>query len=239
MPTASPTNDDLLIAEEVMLLMLPDDGKTGSALTNARYPLTGALLVELAMRDLVEVREEKKTTHVRATSRSAVGYDEPTDGLLADALTALGNAEQKVSTFVENEFPKIDEVVLDRLVDRGILARETTKSLWVFTTAQWPEKDPRPEAALRSDITAALEGRADPDERTSAIIALLSAAGVLNHLRPPLPWSKEIKKRAAEIQSSNWGSAAVSAAVESVTSAVTATMTAVLAATTATTVITT
>ena len=235
-PTAAP-DDRLLIAEEVMLLMLPDDGKLGSALENARYPLTGALLVELAARGYVDVREEKKTTYVRAAGHGSAGL--PDDGLLAAALTALGDKEHKVSRFVENEFPKIAEAVLDRLAGRGIVEKETTKSLWVFTTAQWPQKDSRPEEALRSDITDVLEGRADPDERTGGIIALLSAAGVLGSLRPPLPWSKEIKKRAEAIASANWGSAAVSAAVESVTYAVTAAVTAVFVATTATTVINT
>lgn len=235
MSTTAPLNNRLLIAEEVMLLMLPDSGKVAFELENARYPLVGALLIELATSGYLDVRQEKKTSWVKATGSR--GGSAPDDGLLAEALAALGDGEQKVSKFVENEFPKIAETVLERLVERGIIEREKTKSLWVFTTTQWPEKDPRPESALRSTITEVLEGQKDPDEHTGAIIALLSAAGVLDNLKPPLPWSKEIKKRATEIQNSNWGSVAVSAAVESVTYAVTAAVTAVFIATTATGVI--
>lgn len=235
MSTTAPLNDRLLIAEEVMLLMLPDSGKVAFELGNARYPLVGALLIELATSGYLDVRQEKKTSWVKAVGSR--GSSAPTDGLLAEALAALGDDEQKVSKFVENEFPKIAETVLERLVERGIVEKEKTKSLWVFTTTQWPEKDPRPEAALRSSITEVLDGHRDPDEHTGVIIALLSAADVLDNLKPPLPWNKESKKRATEIQNSNWGSVAVSAAVESVTYAVTAAVTAVFIATTATGVI--
>jgi hypothetical protein len=234
-PTAA-MDDRLLLAEEVMLLMLPDTGKVCFGLENARYPLTGALLVELAIRGHVDVRHEEDTTYIRAArTDSGEAVDAPTDELLAVALTALDDEEHKVATFVENTFPKIAEAVLERLAERGIIERETTKTLWVFTTTKWPEKDSRPEAALRSSITDVLEGRTEPDERTGSIIALLSAAQKLNDLKPPLPWNKEIKKRAEAIAGSNWGSVAVSAAVESVTAAVTAAVSAVFIATTTTT----
>lgn len=225
-------DDQLLIAEEVMLLVLPDNGKLGIEFSNAEYPLTGALLVELAMRGLIDIRSEdgSDTKHVRTADAASA-----TDPLLADALAHLGEDEHEVSTLIGRLVPKIQDTVLERLADRGIIEREETKFLWVFPTTHWPEKNARPEAELRERVSEVLLGRAEPDERIGSIIALLSASQLIKHLRPPLPWDKTIEKRVKDIEKGTWSSAAVSAAVTSVMLAVTASMVAITAATTAAT----
>lgn len=223
-------DDNLLIAEEIMLLLLPDNGKVGVELGYAHYPLTGALLAELAIRGHIDVRDDGKSTFVRAADDDSAPT--PGDSLLGETLAALGNDERTVPTFVESTFPKVAEKVLDRLVERGILDREKTTSLLVIPTTKWSTKDPRPEEALRSTITDVLEGRSEPEERIGAIIALLTGAEVLGRLKPSLPWNKETKRRAREIQDGNWGSTAVAEAVQQVAASVNASLTAAIATTT-------
>ncbi|MDN5585022.1 MAG: GPP34 family phosphoprotein [Brevibacterium sp.] len=225
-------DDRLLIAEEVMLLVLPDNGKLGIEFSSAEYPLTGAVLVELAMRGLIDIRSQGKSDkrYVRA-----VGASSPSDPLLADALAHLGEDEHEVSSLIGRLVPKIQDTVLGRLAERGIIEREEARFLWVFPTTHWPEKNARPEAELRERVSEVLVGRAEPDERIGSIIALLSASQLIKQLRPPLPWDKTVEKRVKDIEKGSWSSAAVSEAVNSVMLAVTAAMVAITAATAATT----
>jgi hypothetical protein len=41
----------------------------------------------------------------------------------------------------------------------------------------------------------------------------LSSSGAVSALRPALPWSGEVRKRAKELENGNWGAAAVNTAV--------------------------
>jgi hypothetical protein len=118
-----------------------------------------------------------------------------------------------VQTLILEIGTRLWEPLTDRLVERGLIRREKKKVLGLFRMNMLPADDPTHEAALRRDIRAVLEDGADPDTRTAAVIALLSSSGTLPMLRPALPWSSTVHKRAKDLENGNWGAKAVNTAV--------------------------
>jgi hypothetical protein len=53
----------------------------------------------------------------------------------------------------------------------------------------------------------------EPDARTAAVIALLSASGTLPSLHRLIPWSGAVHKRAKRLEQASWGAEAVNTAV--------------------------
>ena len=63
----------------------------------------------------------------------------------------------------------------ERLVERGILERREGKMLGLFPRKRWPAADATREQEVRRNLTAVLVQGVEPDERTAALVALLSA----------------------------------------------------------------
>lgn len=93
--------------------------------------------------------------------------------------------------------------VYEGMASRGIVDHVGEKHLGLFKTVRYPEKDHAPEAAIRLKIKTALEGKASgatppeakapdtkpaetkpADARTTALIALLEAAGLFDKMFP-------------------------------------------------------
>jgi len=108
--------------------------------------------------------------------------------------------------------------VYEGLAALGIVEHVGEKHLGLFRAVRYPEKDHAPEAALLKKIRAALSGAPSdagatdagtpdvkaPDARTTALIALLQAAGLLGKLVPAAD-----KIRASDLAKDYWPSRAV------------------------------
>jgi hypothetical protein len=86
---------------------------------------------------------------------------------------------------------------------QGIVEHVGEKHLGLFSTTRYPEKDHGPEAAELTKIGAALAG-GTPDPRTTALIALLHAAGLLERLFPDAD-----QQRVRQLEEGHWPSHAV------------------------------
>ena len=93
--------------------------------------------------------------------------------------------------------------VYEGMASLGIVDHVGEKHLGLFKSVRYPEKDHAPEAAIRHKIKAALEGKPS-DARTTALIALLQAAGLLGKLFPAADLT-----RARELARDYWPSRAV------------------------------
>ena len=100
--------------------------------------------------------------------------------------------------------PRLDDVLLVRLANHGILTQHTAKFLFIIPTMSWRVVDPEPEEHLCESLAAVMEGRVRPDARTGSIIALLSAAGVLPKLSASLPWNSAIAGHVQQIAMAGW-----------------------------------
>ena len=202
----------MLLAEELLLLLLDDDsGRT--RVSEADKGLAGAVLIELAMLDRLRVAEKGET--VRAGRLVLRPGPDPTHPVLARALSLLSDKEGRKPDHVLGGLAKgLRERLADGLVQAGVLRRERHKVLGLFPSERLPAQDSTHEATLRQRIRAALDGAA-PDERTAALIALLSALNAVTTVLD-VANKRAARRRAKEIAQGQWAAAAVRRAVEAV-----------------------
>lgn len=202
--------DELLIVEDLLLLLMDDDGASVQGAGTLHYALGGAVLTELALIGRIETDDSGVMNGPRVTPSGEGPLPDP---LLRSAYDTIAKKTQRVQPLLLTLGADLWPVVLDRLAHRGLLRREESRLLGVFRTTRWPAADGRHEAQLRDRIRRVLEDGETPDPRTAATIGLLFASGAMPSLRPPLPWTSTTVTRAQALSSGSWGSEAVSAAV--------------------------
>jgi Golgi phosphoprotein 3 (GPP34) len=219
MDGTTPAGDELLIVDDLMLLLMDDDGASVQAAGTLYYTLGGAVLTELALLGRVEVDDTGVLNGPRVTPSGEGPLPDP---LLQAAYDTIAAKTQRVQPLLIAIGADLWQVVVDRLVDRGLLRRQERRVLGVFRSTRWPAAEVEHEAQLRARIIRILEDGEAPDPRTAAIIGLLFASGAMPSLRPPLPWTSMTVTRAQELQRGSWGSEAVSAAVTRTAAAIVA-----------------
>jgi hypothetical protein len=124
--------------------------------------------------------------------------------------------------------------LLERLADRGLVHRREGKVLGLFPHTTWPATDARHEQEVRARLHDALVVGLTPDERTSALVALLVAIDHAHKVvdRGDVP-ARDVKRRAKAIAEGAWAADAVKDAVAAAQAAMVAAVTASVAATTA------
>ncbi|WP_243057905.1 GPP34 family phosphoprotein [Nocardioides sp. SR21] len=212
---------ETLISEDLLLLVLDDTKGAVTGTINLPAALGGAVLTELALIGAVEVQEKAgmwSTAKVRTVADAR-----PEDPTLAAAYDVVAERPRTAQDLVTRLGKNRRDELADRLVARGILARQDTKVLGLFPTKRWPTVEPGHERAVRYRLTAALVQGVEPDERTAALIALLSAVDrahkVVDHDGVP---AKVVRKRAKEISEGAWAAKAVKDAISAATAAVAA-----------------
>lgn len=211
--------ESVLIAEDLLLLLLDD--KRGTAQSTFMQPaLGGALLVELALAEVVDVGPG---SYWRPAKVSVVA-GAPADAVLAAAVATVAEKPRTAQKLVDRLGRGLQKNLADRLVDRGILERHDTRVLGIFPRHRWPTVDATHEEQVRRQLAAALVGGQDPDPRTAALAALLLAVDRVHKTVPHEGLSsRQVKRRATEIAEGDW-------AVKGVKDAVRASQAAVMAA---------
>lgn len=219
-----------LIAEDLLLLLMDDASGRLAASSSARPLFGGALLVELALDEAVEVEEKRSMWHsAKVTARHDVAGTS-SDPLLARAWATVAERPRSAQDLVNRLGKGVREELQDRLVARGILERRETKILGLFPSTTWPAADLRHESRLRQQLQACLVTGISPDARTAALVALLSS---INHTHKVVDRgalsASEVKRRAKTIGEGAWAAKAVRDAVAASQAAVTAAITAAAA----------
>lgn len=215
----STSGRDLLIVDDLMLLLMDDDGASVQGAGTLYYTLGGAVLTELALLGRVEVDDTGVMNGPRVTP---AGNGPLPDPLLQSAYDTIAAKTQRVQPLLIAIGADLWQVVRDRLVDGGLIRREERRAFGVFRSTRWPAADGEHEAQLRARIRRVLQEGETPDARTAAIIGLLSASGAMPSLRPPLPWNSATVTRARELERGQWGAEAVATAVTRTTAAIVA-----------------
>jgi hypothetical protein len=227
----------MLILEDYLLLTLDD--VTGKAVVDASYReqvAAGALLVELALLGRVDLAGDGNGGRV---GRIVVRDASPTGNvLLDDALAVVRSREGSKPKALVAPIAKLKPAsrAIASLADRGVLRREEGRVLGIFPTTRWPAADSRHEDAVRADLWRVLVEERAPDERTAAIVAILSATGQAGRVLaaggrrggPAVDdaddWTgsrrRAVDRRAKQIARESWASEAVRAYVEEITAAI-------------------
>jgi len=209
-----------LIAEDLLLLLLEDDS---GKLTNSTYVdvgIGGALLVELALDGAVEV---VKGSGMWARSKVRPAGAVPSEPVLLEAMRVVAEKELSAQDLVSRLGKKRRDPLLERLESKGILQRHQDKALGLFPRTRWPAVDSSHEADVRRQLGDALVRGVQPAERIAALIALLSALGIVHTVVDREGHSAgELKKRAKTISEGDWAAKAVRDAVAAAQAAITA-----------------
>jgi hypothetical protein len=221
----------MLLAEDLLLLLVDD--ATGKPLTDGTkldHAIAGALLLELALQGKVDVTATREENLRKG--RLVVRDPSPTgEAILDEALTLISDKQGKKPESVIGPLKKgLRERLLSGLAERGVLRRDQGKILGIFPTTKWPAEDSRHEDALRSRLHGVLVSGLTPDNRSGALISLLSAIDVVPKIVDS-PDRRAVKRRAKEVAEGAWAADAVRRAVEAVNAATVATIAATTAAT--------
>lgn len=212
--------NELLIAEDLLLLMTDDESGAIAGEGTLYYTLGGAVLVELGLEG--HITSDPRDSGLTGRKVRAVPGRRPSDPVLRAAHARVAERPRGVQGLLAETGTGLRETLLQRLVKRGMLRRESKKWLGFLTTTSMTVTDTGHKKALVEKVRAVLLDGVEPDARTAALVGLLSASGTLPGLHRAVPWSGKVYKRAKELEQGSWGAEAVNTAVMRTMAAVSA-----------------
>lgn len=199
-----------LVAEDLLLLLFDPASGTfrgeGSALFHA---LAGAVLSELALTGQVQVGER---TFMHGQEVRAVG-DPPADPLLGSTWHRLQKRPTDAYALILEIGPTLRAGFVERLEERGHLRQEPRRFLGLIPTTALVSGDTSRRDELLDLVRPVLVDGVQPDQRTAALAALLSASGALPAMHREIPWSGDVYTRGVALQKGHWGAASADEAV--------------------------
>lgn len=215
--TAQDPAGGLALPDALLLLALDEERGTAARSAELDQGLGGAVVLELALRQRLDVVDGK----VVVTDQEPTG-DPVLDGVLARV--AADRRQRTPKHWVVKASKDARRAVADRLVASGVLRREERRVLGLFPVTSLPAGDRGPEAAVRARLDDAVLRGLAPDERTAALAALVHATGLARVVFPT--GSREerraVEARLAQLAEGEWAAAAVRQAVRDIESAVAA-----------------
>src|SRR4051794_22606008 len=206
---------DLILAEQVLLIALDDERGKDKTDWGSDPGLAAALLLDLAARELVRVRDDRVI---------ALDGPEPGHELLRDAHAAIDAEDKprKARHWVD-KLPRalkpLKARVAGGLVERGVLGEERSKVLGLFSTTRYPKADPAVERELRARLGAVLVTGRSPTEQEALLIGLLHPLGLVDAVVAKED-RKAAKARAKEIGETGIAGTAVRDSVRAMQAAV-------------------
>jgi hypothetical protein len=170
---------DLILAEQTLLIVLDDRKGRDSTDWGSDPGLAAALLLDLARLELVDVDGDEKIV-------AAEGRD-PGHELLRQAHAAIRDSSKRrdAKGWVDRlprELKPLRTRLAERLVERGILAAESSKALGLVPRTRYPTVDEAPERELRERLRAVLVDGRDPSAEEALLLGLLEPLGLVDPL---------------------------------------------------------
>ena len=167
----------LSLHQEMLLLAVNDDGdiEFTAGTSTFRLAFVGACLIELALKDKIEVDPEE----VRVISRD-VGND-ATLNLVMERLCEH-STPQRLGFWLSHlqaDVQEITRLTLMSLCDQGILKSEESRFLWVLSSRKYPVVDGTEQKEAKLRIMETLLGDSIPSTEDSVLIGLARAGGLL------------------------------------------------------------
>lgn len=160
------------ISEELLLCVL--DAKTGkinSKNYNLSLALIGGLLMELILQGKLAIAEDKVIL---------IDEHSTNDDLLDDILEEIKMIDRDHSTYywiriLQQEFRNIEDTILKRLIEKGVLRFETHKLLWIFNQDRYFIQNFNVKELIRNNIVRIVIDKEESDHRTLALLSILHA----------------------------------------------------------------
>ena len=214
----------MLLTEQLLLLSLDETtGKISSSTAGYfAFGLGGALLFDLYFLQRIRFEEEKVVP---------VDLSPLNDPLLDFVMTELGKANKprKILEWIDGanrKYYEIRDLLYARFQAQGILGRQETKKLRLFSFIIHPLLKPQVKMDLLIEIEKVLLDDAPPSEQMAVLLSLINETHLINSLFPK-EFRKAMKKKIEDISKSN----IIGKAIRDVIQMMTATFMAVFVAT--------
>ncbi|MCE7734378.1 MAG: GPP34 family phosphoprotein [Candidatus Heimdallarchaeota archaeon] len=160
------------LSEELLLCVLDArTGKINSRNQRLSVALVGGLLMELILHGKLAIVED-----------NIILVDEnlTEDELLDEILIKIKTIEGDHSAYywirvIQQEFRRIEDLIMDRLIAKGIIRVEPKKILWIFTQNRYFIENFNVKELIRNNIVRIVIEREESDHRTLALLSLLHA----------------------------------------------------------------
>jgi Golgi phosphoprotein 3 len=183
----------LTLADEIVVLMLHDEtGAIRPACTGvANIAIAGGILMELSLLGRIDT----DLTSLFIVDSSPVG-----DKILDQALQQIATELQKRSSawWIERlglHNGDLSGLVLERLVEAGILRAEDQRFLWVFSRRAYPQNSGREEREAKARLMSVIFDDTLPNPRDTLLVSLADSSGILDQMLNP----KEMRKASKRI----------------------------------------
>jgi hypothetical protein len=215
------------LADDLLLVLLdPASGKPRTAGTKLDYGLAGALLLELALAERIDVVGAKPSK-----VEVVLVDDAPLeDDVLADAARRIGRKRRRADRLV----PALSKGLRWRLLERAEQRGDVRRQRLLLRPDRWPAADDARARALVARLHDVLLTGITPDPRTAGLVALLAAidAAPAAVEAPDRATRKAVSRRARQIGEGAWAAESVRRAVKAAYDAIAASTAAAVAATT-------
>jgi hypothetical protein len=216
-----------ILADDLLLVLLdPVSGKPRTDGTRLDYGLAGALLLELALNERVDIVGPKPSKAEVILLTDAA----PEDEVLADAARRIGQKRRTSDKLV----PALAKDLRGRLLERAEQRGDVRRQRLVLRPDRWRAADDTRRRTLASRLHDVLLTGVTPDPRTAALVALLAAIDAAPAAidTPDRATRKAVSRRADQISEGAWAAESVRRAVKAAQAAVAASTAAVVTATT-------
>jgi Golgi phosphoprotein 3 len=166
---------DLNLIDQLTLLALDD--KKGSIIPDSisfSYAIAGAVILELALEEKVDISHELVRTKDRTKTGDTI-LDKYFD------LIQQSKKERKIKSWVDrigNKAEQIKKDTIEKLIAKRILEKKEEKILWVFTVNKYPAQNSRPENQLRNRLYDIIVYGHKPDLKEIMLLNLIESCSL-------------------------------------------------------------
>lgn len=222
---------ELNLLEKYLLIALDDDkGSFVNDSLHLHYGFAGAILLELATREKIEVRGEKihlreKTTEVEVALNKAID--------LLDVENEMTSKEciKKIA----NKASELKNDTLQRLINKGVLEKKEGKILWIIPNNKYPTQNLLPENKVRERLNDVVLRGGKPEAVDIMLLSLIQVAGLTKEAFREHKNTKEIAKKIAQMTSDMKLSQIINSSIREIQAAI---MIAIMSAAVVTTTVT-
>jgi len=166
---------DLNLIDKFLLLALDDEkGKFNSGPFTLTYGLSGAIFLELSLKECISVVDKKVVVN---------NFKRIDDTFLNKYLDLIKNSnrERSLKYWIQklgNKERDIKKEILNKLISKGILAKREQKFLWVFNNDKFPTVNSKPENTLRKRLYEIVEFHKKPTLEELMLVSLINTCNM-------------------------------------------------------------
>ena len=187
---------ELNLIEEFLLIALDDEkGQFATDSTHLHYGFAGAILLELAIREKIQITNEKVEL-VSSAYEKEISINKAID------LIKNSDKNRKVDYWVNklaNKAGELKEDTLNSLMRKGILNKEDHKILWIIPNTKYPTQNITPENKIRKRLHDVMLEGAESSPRDIMLLSLIDVSELTREAFRNKEEYKVVKKKIKEV----------------------------------------